>query len=194
MSKDNPQVPLGIARATGHRVWLVALLALMASVIIVGALILRPNDESSSPLMRSLPDSETTTTTVSPQAEVTSRLREILSTRDRALLARNATLLSKIYTVDCACLKAGRTLITQLRKERIVWKGVETNIAIRSSEKVNDRLWIIIATVRTPPVRVETETGRLVRVVPPEQNVVRFALARPRNEEDWLLGHASNLQ
>jgi hypothetical protein len=91
-------------------------------------------------------------------------------------------------------LRLVERLITQLRKERIVWKGVETNIAIRTSEEVNDRLWIIVATVRTPPVRVETETGRLVRVVPSEQNVVRFALARPRDEEEWLLGHASNLQ
>jgi hypothetical protein len=196
MLKDNPQAPLRTSGATGHRLWLVVLLVLMASVIIVGAVISRADDESSSPspLMTNVPDSETTATTISPQAEVTSRLREILSTRDRALVARNAALLGRIYTVDCSCLKVGRALITQLRKERIVWKGVETSIAIRSSEEVNDRLWIIVATVRTPPVRVETESGRLVRVVPPEQNVVRFALARPRNEEEWLLGHASNLQ
>ena len=179
MSKDNPHAPRGASGATGHRVWLMVLLALMASVFIVGAVISRADDESSSSLMRSVPDSEATATTLSPQAEVASRLREILSTRDRALLARNAALLSKIYTVDCSCLKAGRALIAQLRKERIIWKGVETDIAIKSSEEVNDRLWIIIATVRTPSVRVETETGRLVRVVPPEQNVVRFALARP---------------
>jgi hypothetical protein len=194
MSKDNPQAPQRNSGSMRHRVWLVALMALMASVIIVGAVISRADDESSSPLTRNFPDGQTTVTTISPQAEVTSRLREILSTRDEALLARNAALLSRVYTVDCSCLKAGRALITQLRKERIVWKGVETNIAIRSSEEVNDRLWIIVATVRTPPVRVETETGRLVQVVPSEQNVVRFALARPRDEEEWLLGHASNLQ
>jgi hypothetical protein len=194
MSKDNPHAPQRTSGSMGHRVWLVALLALMASVIIVGAVISRAEDQSSPPLTRNFPDSQTTVSTISPQVEVTSRLREILSTRDRALLARNAALLSRVYTVDCSCLKAGRALIAQLRKERIVWKGVETNIAIRSSEAVNDRLWIIVATVRTPPVRVETETGRLVRIVPSEQNVVRFALARPRDEEEWLLGHASNLQ
>jgi hypothetical protein len=123
MSKDNPQAPQRTSGSMRHRVWLVALMALMASVIIVGAVISRADDESSLPLTRNFPDSQTTVTTISPQAEVTSRLREILSTRDKALLARNAALLSRVYTVDCSCLKAGRALITQLRKERIVWKG-----------------------------------------------------------------------
>jgi hypothetical protein len=194
MSKNDPQAPLRSSSAGGRRAWLIVLLALMTLIIIVGAVISRADDESSPPLSSSLPNSETTETTISPQVEVTSRLREILHTRDRALLTRNASLLSTIYTVDCSCLRAGRALIAQLRKERTVWKGVETNIAIRSSEEVNGRLWIIIATVRTPPVQIETESGRLVRVVPSERNVVRFALARPRNEEEWLLGNASSLQ
>ncbi len=70
---------------------------------------------------------------------------------------------------------------------------VKTSIVVKSANEVNDRLWIVVATVRTPSVRIETETGQLVRIVPPEQNIVRFALARPPNEEEWLLGHASNL-
>lgn len=127
------------------------------------------------------------------QAEITSRLRDILKARDRALLARDAQLLSDIYTIDCKCLEDGRALIRQLRKENVVWKGVSTNITIESTEKVNDRLWIVVATVRTPPVRIETEAGRLVRIVPSERNRVRFALAKPTNEEEWLLGHASSL-
>jgi hypothetical protein len=139
-------------------------------------------------------DPVTTTTVGATEAEVTSRLREILKTRDEALLARNAALLTQVYTADCKCLKDGRELIKQLREENIVWKGVETSITIKSADEVNDRLWIVVATVRTPSVRIENEAGQLIRIVPPEQNVVRFALARPQNEEEWLLGHASNLR
>jgi hypothetical protein len=110
-----------------------------------------------------------------------------MQTRDRALLARDASLLNEVYTVDCPCLKDGRALIDQLRKENIVWKGVRTDITIMNMEEVNERLWLVVATVRTPAVRIETESGRLIRMVPAERNRVRFAIARPQNEEEWLL-------
>lgn len=70
---------------------------------------------------------------------------------------------------------------------------MSTSIAVQSVEEVNDRLWVVVASVKTPPVRIETESGRLVRIVPAERNRVRFALAKPTNEEEWLLGHASSL-
>jgi hypothetical protein len=135
----------------------------------------------------------TTTVTISTRTLITSRLDEILKVRDRALLTRNARLLSDIYTVDCRCLTDGKSLIQQLRRENIVWKGVSTSIAVQSVEEINDRLWVVVASVKTPPVRIETESGRLVRIVPAERNRVRFALAKPTNEEEWLLGHASSL-
>jgi hypothetical protein len=97
-----------------------------------------------------------------------------LAIRDRALVARDAQLLSDVYTIDCECLEDGKALIQQLRKQNVVWKGVKTKIDIRSAEEVNDRLWIVIATVGTPSVRIETEAGRLVRIVPPERNLVRL--------------------
>jgi hypothetical protein len=130
-------------------------------------------------------------TTISTPIEVTSRLREILQVRDEALLARDADLLSGIYTVDCECLEDGRALINQLLQKNIVWRGVRTEVAVRSTEEVNDRLWIVVATIQTPSVRIETESGQLIRIVPPERNRVRFALAKPQNEKEWLLGHAS---
>ena len=117
-----------------------------------------------------------------------------MEVRDRALITRNAKLLSGVYTIDCECLKDGIALIQQLRNENVVWKGVKTKIDIRSAEEVNDRLWIVIATVRTPSVQIETEQGRLVRIVPSERNFVRFALAKPQNEGEWLLGHASTIE
>jgi hypothetical protein len=192
MFKDNAQARLGSSGVTARRTWQAALVALITLTIGISAVVFQADEESPS-VSGSPVNSQTTATTTSPQAEVTSRLREILRTRDKALLGRNPSLLSAIYTVDCSCLTDGRALIAQLRDAKIVWKGVRTTITIRSAEKVNDRLWIIVATVRTPSVRIETETGRLVRIVPAERNVVRFALARPRNEEEWLLGHASNL-
>jgi hypothetical protein len=51
-----------------------------------------------------------------------------------------------------------------------------------------------VAVVRTPSVRIETESGRLLRTVPPERNLVRFALTKPQNAEEWLLGHASTFE
>jgi hypothetical protein len=175
----------------------VALLALAASVVIIGIIVTRSDGGSEPPASAASPPSieatTTTSTTLSARGEVTSRLREILQTRDRALLSRDASLLNEIYAIDCPCLKDGKALIDQLRKENIVWKSVRTNITIMNMEEVNNRLWIVVATVRTPSIRIETESGRLVRMVPAEHNTVRFALTRPQDKEDWLLGHASKL-
>jgi hypothetical protein len=172
-------------------------LALVVALgVVIGLLISRggddpsllPSDQTTGGVTTSTPP---TATTISTRTEIVSRLREILQVRDRALLERDAELLSGIYTIDCGCLQDGRTLISQLLRENIIWKGVRTHATVRSAEEVNNRPWVVIATIRTPSVRIETEGGRLVRMVPPERNLVRFALARPQNEKEWLLGHAS---
>jgi hypothetical protein len=198
MLKDHPQAPPSASSEPSRRGRLSAsLLALVVALgVVIGLLISRESNDPSS-----LPSDQTTggvttstpptATTISTRTEIVSRLREILQVRDRALLERDAELLSGIYTIDCECLQDGRTLISQLLRENIVWKGVRTDATVRSAEEVNNRLWVVIATIRTPSVRIETEGGRLVRMVPPERNLVRFALARPQNEEEWLLGHAS---
>ena len=199
MPNDNLQAPPRVLSRTPHRVRVSAVLftLIVMSSIIAAVMVSRDGDDSSSPSSPRLPAngvSTTTATTISTRTEITSRLRQILKVRDTALLARDADLLSGIYTIDCECLEDGRTLIRRLRKERIVWKGVRTDVAIKSTEEVNDRLWIVVATISTPTVRIETESGRLVRIVPPERNLVRFALAKPKNEEGWLLGHASTFE
>jgi hypothetical protein len=172
-------------------------LVVTSSAVIVALISEEDNNPSSFPSETTAGNgttSETSTrTTTSTRSEITSRLREILQVRDRALLARDADQLSDIYTIDCECLEDGQALINQLHKENIVWRGVRTEVAVTSTEEVNDRLWIVVATVETPSVRIETESGRLVRIVPPERNRVRFALARPQNENEWLLGHASTV-
>jgi len=198
MPKDDPHVlPEALPSASRRgRVAVLLFVVVLALLVAVGAVVSRSEEATSSAPSSSRPAgsaSTAATIAVVKQTEITSRLREILKVRDRALLARDAQLLSDIYTIDCKCLEDGRALIRQLRKENVVWKGVSTNMTIESTEKVNDRLWIVVATVRTPPVRIETEAGRLVRIVPSERNRVRFALAKPTNEEEWLLGHASSL-
>jgi hypothetical protein len=172
---------------------------IVAVSAVIGFLVLQTgnDDLSQLPSKQTMGNSATSSTSVStPSArlEVTSRLREILQVRDRALLARKVDLLAGIYTIDCECLEDGRALINQLHKENIVWRGVRTEVAVTSAEEVNDRLWLVVATVVTPPVRIETESGRLIRIVPSERNRVRFALAKPKNERDWLLGHASTFE
>jgi hypothetical protein len=134
-----------------------------------------------------------TTTTIDTETEVVARLREILRVRDRAILNRNAKLLDDIYTVDCNCLKDGRTAIQQLRQEKIVWKGLSTRLAVQKIERVNDRLWAVTGVVSTAEIRIESEVGELVRVIPPGRNQLRFALAKPAGVDEWLLGHVSLL-
>jgi hypothetical protein len=195
---DSQTPPRGASYVASHRGrFYVGVLALVvASIFIAGALISRDSKSASPSATSNAAKSSTTTPSaiVSTRTEVTSRLREILAIRDRALVERDAQLLSGVYTIDCECLEDGKALIQQLRKQNVIWKGVKTNINIRSAEEVNNRLWIVIATVGTPSVRIETEAGRLVRIVPPERNLIRFALAKPENEQEWLLGHASTIE
>jgi hypothetical protein len=147
-----------------------------------------PAPEPSSPRATVAP-----TTTIDTQSEVVARLREILSVRDRALLRREVNLLDDIYTVDCNCLKDGRTTIRRLRQEKVVWKGLLTKLTVQQVQRVNGRLWIVIGVLSTPAVRIESELGKLVRIIPPESNQLRFAMAKPLDVDEWLLGHVSVL-
>ena len=170
MPNEDPQVlpEASPSASRGGRISVVLFVIVLAVLVAVGAMVSRSEEATSSAPSSSRPagGGSTTTTIAVAKTEITSRLREILKVRDRALLARDARLLSDIYTVDCKCLEDGKALIRQLRKENVVWKGVSTNITIENTEEVDDRLWIVVATVQTPPVRIETEAGRLVRIVP----------------------------
>jgi hypothetical protein len=186
-----PPSPSTTFARSGQAMALLAALAI--ALLVVGIFVARDDDQSTTSASTANPNDPATTTvpTVAERTEILLRLQEVLAIRDQAILTRNADLLDGIYTVDCKCLEDGRSLIQQLRKERIVWKGVRTRIVVEETDEVNDRLWTVVATVTTPSVRIETESGQLVRVVPPERNLVRFGLARPLNGEEWLLGHAS---
>jgi hypothetical protein len=198
MLKNDPQSPPSALSGSSRRGRLSAAVItfVVASSAVIGFLVSQ-GDNNPSPIPSDqmagsgTTSTTSTATTISTQIEVTSRLREILQVRDEALLARDADLLSGIYTVDCECLEDGRALINQLLQKNIVWRGVRTEVAVTNTEEVNDRLWIVVATIQTPSLRIETESGQLIRIVPPERNRVRFALAKPQNEKEWLLGHAS---
>jgi hypothetical protein len=100
-------------------------------------------------------------------------------------------MLNDIYTVDCPCLKGDRALIQELKKKGLVWRGIKVSLVVEKTEQVNSRLWIINALVKTSGFVIERESGAKVRSVPPGEERSRFALARPLDRDDWLLGQAS---
>jgi len=200
MQFQDQQPPPPPTRGPAHRAAWVAAIAVALLLVVAAAAVLvnrgdgqaagAPTPPTPSPPQ---PTASPTTTTIDPQTEVVARLREILRVRDQALLKRNAGLLDDIYTVDCNCLQDGRTAIRRLRQERIFWKGLSTRLTVQQIERVNDRLWVITGVLSTAAVRIENELGELVRVIPPERNRLRFAVAKPLDVNAWLLGHVSLL-
>ena len=103
-------------------------------------------------------------------------------------------LLDGIYTPDCPCLEGDGKLIERLKRERLIWRGVNVALDVQKVERVNDQLWIVSARVTTSPFEIVRESGALVQRVPQGQEVSRFALARPIGQKDWLLGQASVIE
>jgi hypothetical protein len=130
------------------------------------------------------------TTTIGEKEEVVIRLREILRVRDRAYRDRDAGLLEKVYTTDCPCLRGDRAAIRQLLQDNAVWVGSSTSVRVQKLDKVNDRLWIVVANFIGSPFRIETESGSLIRAVEGKSELFRFALARTTKVE-LLLGFAA---
>jgi hypothetical protein len=140
------------------------------------------------------PLSMQTTTTVGPEAELISRLREILADREAAYRKRDPELLREIYTVDCPCLESDSNAIRELIREDYVWVGGETSIRVRSSKRVTERMWIIIADFSSEPLRIQTESGRAVRHEPRGTDLFQFVLAKPSESTQWLLGRATSYE
>jgi hypothetical protein len=134
----------------------------------------------------------TPTTTVNLRTELISRLREILRERQRAYRERDAELLSAIYTVDCPCLESDSNAIRELLSNRYVWVGGASSIRVRRLERITNRQWLIIGIFTSEPLRIETESGRLVRSEPGGSELFQFVLAKPLGSDRWLLGRASS--
>ena len=132
-----------------------------------------------------------TTTTLAEKDAVVSRLRDILEQRDRAYRERDVGLLRKVYSSDCPCLRGDGDAIRQLLKDDAVWKGASTAVSVKKLEKVNDRLWVVVADFIASPFRIETESGSLVRAVDGRTELFRFVLARPASNQSLVLGFAA---
>lgn len=162
----------------------------VAVVIIALAMRSDPATTSSLSAPTSSSTAEGTTTTIEEREEVISHLRTILSVRDRAYRERDIDLLKEVYTVDCPCLKGDGRAIRQLLKDDAVWVGATTSVRVQEFEKVNDRLWIVVADFIGSPFRIETESGDLIRAVEGRSELFRFALARLESDK-LLLGFAA---
>jgi hypothetical protein len=197
-TEDRPAPPPPTPGGTSRRAAIAAIAAaLLLVVAVVAVFATRGDGDAAGSTAPEPPPSPTTaaatTTTIDTETEVVGRLREILRVRDQAILSRNARLLSEIYTVDCNCLKDGQAAIRRLIQEKVVWKGLSTRLIIQQTQSVNERLWLVTGVLATPAVRVEDESGSLLRVIPPERNQLRFAIAKPSDVDGWLLGHVSLL-
>jgi hypothetical protein len=72
----------------------------------------------------------------------------------------------------------------------VVWDGASTSIQLRSQQQVTKQQWIIVAVMSGAPFRIMKESGKLIRSVPAESEVLHFALAKPTGQDLWLLGNA----
>jgi hypothetical protein len=170
--------------------------ALLLVVAVVAVFATRGDGDAAGSTAPEPPRSPTTaaatTTTIDTETEVVARLREILRVRDQAFHERNAELLDDLYTVDCPCLEGDTNAIKELVSNGYRLVGGVTSIRVRRSERVNERLWLVIADFQSTPARIETEAGALVRQEPAGSDLFQFALAKPVDAAEWLLGRASS--
>jgi hypothetical protein len=168
-----------------------ALVGGLVVAVTVMAVAMRSDPEAtgSPSASKASPSAESTTTTIGEREEVVAQLRAILKVRDKAYRERDIGLLKGIYTVDCPCLRGDRGAIQQLLKDNAVWVGASTSVEVRDVEKVNDRLWIIVANFVGSPFRIETESGDLIRAVEGRRELFRFAVSRTTSDK-LLLGFA----
>ena len=175
-------------------------IALLASVVSVAFLILvlTTTDGDIDAVPPRSPSSLTSTSasassTIPPQDEVVSRLREILRIREEAYRSRNAEMLNVIYSSDCPCMTSDQRAIEELLDHGYVWDGVATSIEVRSVSRVNERAWLVIAILRSEALSIKTERGKLIKTEPAGSDLFEFTLVRPNEGTDWLLGLASIL-
>jgi hypothetical protein len=189
-----PPTPRGPSRAVWVAATATALLVAVAAAFLMtrsdGEAVGSPTLEAPVPPTTASP----TTTTIVTETEVVARLREILRVRDRALQDRNTDLLGAVYTVDCPCLEGDTNAIKELVSKNYRLVGGATSIRVRRTERVTERLWLVIADFKSAPLRIETAGGELVRQEPAGSDLFQFALARPVDADEWLLGRASSYE
>jgi hypothetical protein len=193
--EDHPAPPPPRSRGPSRAVWVAAITTALLVAVAAAFLTTRSGGEAVGylPPESSVPPttSAPTTTTIDTETEVVARLREILRVRDVAYRQREGGLLRTIYTSDCPCLAGDGKAIKQLLKDKAIWVGASTSIRGEKLERVNERLWIVIATFDGSPFRIETESGQLIRSVEGKSEQFRFVLARSADRSKWMLGYAA---
>lgn len=193
MKNDDHQAP----SKTSRRLVVGGLLAALALAVLLAALITREGDVGVGGTRTSTSSSAqaaVTSTSLDPRTEVVDRLRSILRIRDQAFRERNAGLLQGVYTADCPCLEGDRNSIQELRVNRFRVVGGETSIRVERVERVNARLWLVIAHFGSAPLRIEAEGNKVIREEPAGSDLFQFALAKPPDSSVWLLGRATSYQ
>jgi hypothetical protein len=177
--------------ASRRRLWLAILIGVLVVVVVILAFDQRSNPTTKVSSLPSTSSEVVTTTTIGEEDAVVVRLRDILKARDRAYRERDIGLLRKVYTTDCPCLRGDGNAIKQLLRDDAVWVGASTSVQIRKLEKVNNRMWIVVANFNASPFRIETESGSLIRAVEGRSELFRFALAKTSAGGSLLLGFAA---
>ena len=175
-----------------HRIVIVSVISLLPVVLL--SRVLLTGEDNGVQVSKATPASASSRPVkihTRPQDEVVYRLGEILRIREEAYRSRNPDLLHSIYSIDCPCLHGEERAITRLLDRGYVWDGVSTSLDVRSVKKVNNRMWIILALFSSKALRIETESGKLVRQEQAGTDLFEFTLVKPREAEKWLLGRAS---
>lgn len=171
----------------------VGLVVIVLLVALLGVFIMGRDDhiEVAAPTHTQSSVKTSPTTAVGTRAEVIERLRTILGIRDKAFRERDAKILEDVYTVDCPCLEGDRNAIKELESNNYRMVGGATSIRIRRASQVSAQLWLVVADFRSAPLRIETEDERLIREEPGGSDLFQFALAKPADSSEWLLGRAT---
>ena len=196
MSNDDHPMSRPPVKGPMNRYWIWLIVVILAVASLFTVFVLRDDDAATatSPSGVSGPSPSPPMTPIDSKSELVARLKEILAMRERAYQDRDLKVLKRIYTIDCPCLKSDSNAIRELIRRNYVWVGGETSLRIRKTERVSARMWIVIADFGSAPLRIETESGRLVREEPQGQDLFQFVLAKPVGSTQWLLGRASSYE
>jgi hypothetical protein len=176
----------GMLRRARTRPVLLSSMGVVIGVVLVAVFLVRSEgEESTTPASDSPATSAAPPTTIANlETELIERLQGILAKRDEAYRRRDPAMLKAIYTVDCPCLQSDSNAINELLNKDYVWVGGETSIRVRRTEQVSSRLWLIIADFRSNMLRIETESGRLVRAEPSGSDLFSLLLQGRQDRRD----------
>jgi hypothetical protein len=176
---------------TVRRLALIALAALLASIAY-----LTTNEDDAAYLPQELTPTSVGTVRADPdpRREIVSRLQDILRIREEAYRSRSPDDLRSIYSSDCPRLANDEKAISELLARGHRWIGISTSIEVRSVNRVNERLWVVVALFKSKALRIETLNGMSIRIEPAGGDLLEFTMVKPPDEDQWLLGSVSDAE